>query len=173
MNTKKTDTVSTKEVEKTNVKVKEKIVEKISDTDEVEIISLIPNVSYEDKRTGEEYEWSEVDDIQVMKFESVKHMMRNHKGYFKNLVLKPVDERVIEQLGLSGIYSKYKLVLNKDSYTKNNIDNICDEIINMPNSIKSTIFNKIQDMVKNGVVSDINVIRTLERKLGLVLVSLF
>ena len=40
-------------IEKKNVKSRA-VIEQLNDNDEIEVISLIPNVSYQDNRTGEE-----------------------------------------------------------------------------------------------------------------------
>lgn len=150
--------------EKTTVVKKEK---ELMDTDEIEVISLIPNVSYKDNKTGDMYEWENVGDTEFMFFGVLKEMRRGYKSYFNELWLKPLDSRVIKHFGLNKIYDKYEFLMDKAAYTRENITETCEGIIALPNGLKLTMFNKIKNFISNGEISDVNVIRTLERKLNI------
>lgn len=91
-------------------------------------------------------------------------MWRNHKTYFRNLWLKPMDNRVIEKFGLSKIYDTYEYLMDSSSYTKENIENICSQISKMDNSLKTTVIYKIKEMVANDKIESVSVIKTLENK---------
>ncbi len=153
------------------VSTKKKAVEPLEDYDEIEVISLVPNVSYKDSKTNDMYEWDEVGHVEYMTFDTLKNMWRNHKGYFRNMLLKPNDERVINQFGLTKLYEKYDFLMNESNYTRVNVDKICDSISSAPNGLKRAICNKVKDMVVNGKVSNAFVIKTLERHLDLDLIS--
>jgi hypothetical protein len=146
--------------------------EPLNDNDEIEVISLIPNVGYKDSKTGDFYKWEEVEHIELMTFETIKNMHRNYKSYFRNLWLKPLDDRVINKLGLESTYKKYEFLMDKENYTRENIKKLSDAISSTPNGLKYSICNKIKSFVATGEVSDIKVIRELETKLDLDLVSL-
>lgn len=158
------------EVNETKKKETKKIVE-LKDSDEIDVISLVPNVSYKDSRTLDMYEWDEVGHIEPMTFETLKNMWRNNKGYFKKMWLKPIDERVINKFGLTKTFEKYEYLMDDSNYTKKNIDEICSAISDTPNGLKMSIFNKIKSMVVSGDISDVNVIRTLEKHLKTDLMS--
>lgn len=138
--------------------------EPLTDSMEIEVISLIPFVSYKDNKDGEYYAWDNVGDIEILTFETLKNMWRNHKTYFRNLWLKPMDNRVIEKFGLSKIYDTYEYLMDSNSYTKENIDNICEQISKMGNSLKTTIIYKIKEMVASNKIESVSVIKTLENK---------
>lgn len=140
--------------------------------DEVEVVSLIPNVSYKDSHTGDTYKWEKTGDIEVMEFEVVQRMWQRHKSYFKSMWLKPCDDRVIKKFGLSGTYDKYDFLMDKDNYTKENISKICDSIKATPATLKLSLCNKVKDMVANGEVTNISVIRAMEINLKIDLISL-
>ena len=95
-----------------NVKVKttSKKVEPLENDDEIDVISLVPNVSYKDSKTNDFYEWDEVGHVEPMTYETLKNMWRNHKGYFRNMKLKPMDERVISKFGLKSVFEKYEFL---------------------------------------------------------------
>ncbi len=137
------------------------------DTDEIEVISLIPNVSYKDSHSGDFYEWDSVGHSEYLTFQTLKNMWRNSKGYFKNMYLKPLDERVIERFNLKNVYDKYEFLMDSSNYTKSGISKVCETISSSPNSLKFAICNKIKELIVAGEISDIFVIRSLEKQFNL------
>lgn len=158
-------------IEKKNVKSRA-VIEQLNDNDEIEVISLIPNVSYQDNRTGDFYEWENVGHSEFLTFDTLKNMWRNSKAYFKDLWLKPLDDRVINKFGLTKIFERYEFLMNEVNYTRKTINKICDEINSTPSGLKFSIFNKIKNMVAEGKITDIQVIMTLERTFNLDLTSI-
>ena len=145
--------------------------EPLMDSDEIEVISLVSNVSYKDSRTLDMYEWDEANHYEYMTFETLKNMWRNNKGYFKNLWLKPNDERVINKFGLTKTFEKYEYLMDADNYTKKNIKAICDAISETPNGLKFSVCDKVKNMVVNGDVTDVSVIKELEKRLKINLIE--
>ena len=146
--------------------------EPLNNDDEIEVISLIPNVSYKDNKTDDFYTWEKAEHVELMTFETIQNMHRNYKSYFKNMWLKPLDDRVVKKLGLEGTYTKYEFLMDKENYTRENVKKLSEAISSTPNGMKHSICNKIKNFVTTGEVSDIKVIRELEAKLGLDLISL-
>ena len=140
-------------------------VEPLEDSDEIEVISLVPNVSYKDSKTLDMYEWYEVGHVEYMTFDTLKNMWRNNKGYFKNLWLKPKDDRIINKFGLTKTFEKYEYLMDGSNYTKKNINAICDAIKETPNGLKIAICDKVKSLVVSGEVTDGRVIRELEKRL--------
>lgn len=151
-----------KEIKTTNKSVD---VEPLEDSSEIEVISLVPNVSYKDSKTHDMYEWNEIGHMELMTFETLKNMWRNDKGYFKNLWLKPMDERVINKFGLTKTFEKYEYLMDASNYTRKNINAICDAIKTTPNGLKFSICNKVKSLVISGELVDVFVIRELEKRL--------
>ena len=143
----------------------------LSDSDMIEVESLIPNVVYEDSRTGNYYEWEEIGHCEDMTFDEVKNMHRKYKTYFNDMWLKPLDERVIKKLGLVRTYEKYDFLVDESNYTNDHIDEVLDGLSSAPASLKIAIVNRIKDMVADGTVSDIKVVRKLEKRLDIDLIS--
>lgn len=158
-------------IAKKNVNVKKKI--ELNNDDEVEVVALIPNISYYDKATGDRYEWDNAGDVEYMTVETLQRMRRNYRGYFEDMYLKPNDERVIEKFGMQRYYDKYDYLMDSSNYTKDNIAHIFDEFSAIrSNSLKSSIVNKIKDMVSTGELSDVTVIRAIEKRFDIDLISL-
>ena len=143
----------------------------LNDSDEINVVSLIPNVSYKDSKTLDMYEWDTVGHVEPMTFETLKNMWRNNKGYFKHMWLKPEDERVINKFGLTKTFEKYEYLMDYSNYTRKNIKDICSAISDTPNGLKISICGKIKNMVINGEISDVSVIRTLENHLKIELID--
>ena len=160
-------------VENMNEENKKKVVkrEPLNDYDEIEVVSLIPNVSYKDSKTGDYYEWDEIGHIEYMTVDTLKNLWRGHKGYFRNMWLKPNDERVVNQFGLTKIYSKYDFLMDESNYTKQNIDTICDTIVNAPIGLKASLYDKVKSLVIDGDITDISIIRKLESRLKIDLID--
>lgn len=145
--------------------------EPLEDSDEIEVISLVPNVSYKDSKTLDMYEWHEVGHIEYMTFDTLKNLWRNKKSYFKNLWLKPNDDRVINKFGLTKTFEKYEYLMDGANYTKKNIGAICNAIKETPNGLKFAICDKVKSLVIDGVVTDISVIKELEKQLQIDLIA--
>lgn len=158
-------------VKEDTVKVNQTAVTPLVDSDEIQVVSLIPNVSYKDSRTNDFYEWDEVGHSEPMTFETLKNMWRNHKGYFKNMWLRPMDDRVIRHFGLTKMFEKYEFLMNESNYNRNNIQEICKMISESPNGLKYSLVIKAKDMVIGGRLADVNVIKALEKHLKIDLIS--
>lgn len=143
----------------------------LEDSDEIEVISLVANVSYKDSKTLDMYEWHEAGHVECMTFDTLKNMWRNNKGYFKNLWLKPNDDRVINKFGLTKTFENYEYLMDGSNYTKKNIKSICDAIKATPNGLKFAICNKVKHLVIDGEVTDVFVIRELENRLKISLID--
>ena len=145
----------------------------LDDKEEIEVIALIPNVSYYDKATGDRYEWENAGDVEYMTVEAIQRMRRNSRGYFEDMCVKPNDERVIKKFGMERYYEQHDYLMDASNYTKDNITNVLDKFSSLKsNSLKSSIVNKIKDMISNGELSDAVVIRAIEKRLDIDLISL-
>lgn len=158
--------VTTKKNDVTNAK-------ELDDKEEIEVVALIPNVSYYDKATGDRYEWENAGDVEYMTVEAIQRMRRNSRGYFEDMCVKPNDERVIKKFGMERYYEQHDYLMDASNYTKDNITNVLDKFSSLrSNSLKSSIVNKIKDMISNGELSDAVVIRAIEKRLDIDLISL-
>lgn len=140
-------------------------------SEEIEVISLVSNVSYKDRTTGDMYEWNEANHSEYMTVETLDNMWRNNKGYFNNLWLKPNDERVIKRFGLAKKFEKYEYLMDGSNYTKKNINEICKSIGETPIALKMSIYDKVKSLVVNGEITDVFVIRELEKRLKIDLID--
>lgn len=154
------------------VDMNEKVVEEpLKDSDEIEVVALIPNVSYRDSATADFYEWEHAGDVEYMTVDAITRMRRNCRGYFEDMCLKPNDERVIKKFGLGRFYKKYDTFMDASTYTKEHIADMLNEFASIPNNMKLSVVNKIKDMVASGEISDVSVLRTIEKRLDIDLIA--
>ena len=144
----------------------------LRDDEEIEIMSIYPNVSYYDSKTGDTYKWERAGDIEVMDVATIKNLWRNHKGYFRNLYLKPLDERIIKLFALESTYKKYEFLTNPENYVRKNRDMICNTLDELSMPIKWSISGAIKAMVTDGEITDALVIKAVEKKLDIDLMEL-
>ena len=166
--------------EKMNVKVEQnEDVEKnakrdmpLEKDDVIEVVSLIPNISYKDKKYGDIYRWEKADETVEMTFEVINYMHQNHKTYFKSMWIKPLDKRVVKKFGLEATYRDYDFLMDASNYTRKNVAEICNSIRKTPQSLKFAICNKIKSLVSSGEISDIHILREIEKSLNIDLIPL-
>lgn len=166
--------------EKMNVKVEQNVnVEKsvkrekpLEKDDIIEVISLIPNVSYKDKKYGDIYRWEKTGEIVEMTYDVINYMHQNHKTYFKSMWIKPLDKRVIKKFGLEPTYRDYDFLMDASNYKRENVNVICESIRKTPQSLKFAICNKIKSLVSSGEISDIHILREIEKSLNIDLIPL-
>lgn len=133
----------------------------------IDVVSLIPHVSYKDSHTGDIYRWDEIGQVETLSFEVIQNMWQKYKTYFRSMWLKPLDERVIKKFALEKTYAQYEYLMDAANYTRENIDEICNNIAATPSSLKSSLCIKVRSFVDEGKVTDISVIDTLEKKLNI------
>ena len=165
MNEEKTPKKTTAKKAKVEV---EEVEEPLTDDTDIDVISMVPNVYFYDKEDGIMYEWIEAGAVEIIPFGVLKRMWRGSKGYFRNMWLRPDDERVIQKLKLTATYNKYYYLMDAENYTKENVDEICKTISSISDSsrdLKIFICNKIRNMVEQEDIVDYSVIKLLENKL--------
>ena len=69
------------------------------------------------------------------------------------------------------LFNKYEYLMDASNYTKKNIKSICDEIVSTPNGLKFAICDKVKNMVISGDISDVSVIKELEKRLKIDLIE--
>lgn len=134
---------------------------KIEDDEEIDVQSFDSNITYWDKATDITYFWEEVGEIIAMPYSVIKNMWRNHKTYFRNFLLKPLDDRVVKEFNLAKTYEKYDFLMDGSKYTKDSLDTIVTTINSGTNGFKSAIFNNIKNMIVSGEITDVYVIKQL------------
>lgn len=170
--TKSVDVVTDNDVDVKTEKKETSVSTTIGKDEIIEVISLIPNVSYKDTKYGDIYKWEKADEVVEIPFDVLNTMWQKYKTYFKSMWLKPLDERVVKKFALEKTYRDYDFLMDASNYNRKNINEICDNIRRTPSSLKLTVCNKVKSFVSTGEVSDIMVLREIEKSLNIDLIPL-
>lgn len=158
--------------QKVNVEKNVKKEKPLDKDDIIEVVSLVPNVSYEDKKNGDIYKWEKANEVVEMTFDVINYMHQNYKTYFKSMWIKPLDNRVIKKFGLESTYRDYDFLMDASNYTRKNLNEICESIRKTPQTLKFAICNRIKNFVSSGEISDILILREIEKSLNIDLIPL-
>lgn len=141
---------------------------KLASTDDIEVISLIGRVGYQDSYTGNIYTWEEAGDVNMLSFREVENMWNKHKNYFRSLILKPLDERVVKQYKLEDTYKKYDILLDSENFNKDNVDTIIKTLNSERNNgvLRTMFLNRLKSSLAKGEVNDHQFISSMAKELG-------
>lgn len=138
----------------------------------IEVKALKPNIYYTCHKTLDSFIWNEVDDTQNMTLEQLKIMKIHHPKYFSRKWLY-VDEETQIKLGIQKYYMEkftandYKLLFSND------VEAVKKKLSLLLNKAEMTVIStKIKRDVQNGKITNVHIIRMLEKKFGLDLFSL-
>lgn len=135
----------------------------LMDEEEIEVKSLVPNVSYRDSKTEDIFEWESIGDVENMSVAILKNLWKKHKGYFRDFILKVEDKRIIKLFSLDKLYDDYGFIFDENNYTAKKIDKVCEIVDGTTNSIRSTFHTKIVNLINSEKLNDLKVIRAIER----------
>lgn len=147
------------------------VTKELQPDDIIEIEAIVPNVEYYNSKSGNRYSWSETGQVEQMPYEDFLDIWRNHRGYINDLVLRPKDKRVIEKYNLKKVYDNYDFILNSKNYTVSNLNKIFEILDKSANSVKINVLSKIKSMVADNEVTNINVVKSIEKHYDTVLVQ--
>jgi hypothetical protein len=161
----KSETI-TKEIEKTDKKIKftKAMLAKISD-EEVVAKSTVDNLTFISPRTKIEYSWLSKGDIETLPISEILAMENKSKRFLHTPWLVIEDERVIEALSLQRTYDLIKKVENIDELillSKDEIEKIFNEL---PQQYQYNFRNEIYKKVKTRELNNLSTIDVLSEVL--------
>ena len=144
----------------------------IRDNDIVVVKSLVPNVYYTCSKTMDSFTWADAGDTQEMTFAQLKLLKNKHGGYFTKKWLYPENKPARKKLGIEAIFAvKFEYKDMKLLYG-NDVDAVKEKIAYIPSEEKSSYIDKIKNGVKQGKITNIKIIRLLEKEFDIELIDL-
>lgn len=144
-------------------------------TDLVTVVSCYyGTLIYENKHTGFTVEWGEFGDSYPMTVEELTAMRNAQRGFFeKQWVLLEGEnaDAVIEALQLEKYYNNITSIQDIDNIFRCAPKELPGALARFNPSAKETIARRAKELVDEGSLTDINVIRILEESLGFDLLS--
>ena len=113
------------------------------------------------------FRWNQIGSIQPMTVAEINEM-NNHKTDFlrKPLVIL-MDERAIKKFRLTGVYENVAKINNLsavfNSGDLNKIDNVITDALSV--NMRDILISKVRQMYKAKKLTDINILRLLEKRL--------
>lgn len=143
---------------------------------QVELNDLVKVVScfygrlvYVSRKTGYQTIWSEFGDFEMMPVEELMSMRNSQRGFFENHWITLAGdnaEDVIKYLRLEQYYKDIASVDDIDNLFGNAPDELPGILQRFTPAARETIARRAYELVQEGVLTDINVIRALETELG-------
>ena len=124
-------------------------------------------LTYKSRTTNAVFRWNQIGSIQPMTVAEINEM-NNHKTDFlrKPLVIL-MDERAIKKFRLTGVYENVAKINNLsavfNSGDLNKIDNVITDALSV--NMRDIIISKVRQMYKAKKLTDINILRLLEKRL--------
>ena len=110
-------------------------------------------MTYRARSTNAIFRWNQIGAIEYMTVAELNEMNNYKSGYLNKPLVILLDERAIKKFRLQHVYENVAKINNlKELFTKS------------PDEIKSTI--KSRQMMRAGTLTNINVIRLLEKELS-------
>ena len=123
-------------------------------------------LTYKARSTNAIYRWNNIGAVEYMSVAELNEMNNYKRSYLNKPLVILLDERAIKKFRLQPVYenvakiNNLKVLFKKDMPTiERTIDNALD--VNM----RDILISKSRQMIKSGILTDINVIKLLERKL--------
>lgn len=124
-------------------------------------------LTYKSRTTNAVFRWNQIGSIQPMTVSEINEM-NNHKTDFlrKPLVIL-MDERAIKKFRLTSVYENVAKINNLsavfNSSDLNKIDKVITDALSV--NMRDILISKVRQMYKNKKLTDINILRLLEKRL--------
>lgn len=125
---------------------------------------------YQSKKTGETFIWEEFGDEQDMELSEVKAARNSSKKFFINNWFLIDDPEVIEYLGVEQYYKHALNSENFDEIFNKTAKEIKEIISQLSTGQKRSLAYRAKQLIEDGTVDSIKVIKALEDGLGVELI---
>lgn len=139
----------------------------LTDESKVLVKALVPSVYYTCSKTYESFSWTDIGDTQEMTYLQLRIMKTKYPRYFTEKWLMPCDDVVLKKLKLQDIFVS-KLTREDMKKLYGNSTNAAEELLNdLTDGAREDLSQKVVKDVKSGKISNIKIIRLLEKYLNL------
>lgn len=149
----------------TGTRTVSKPVVELQDNDSIEVYSNVPNLSYHDKTTGMTTSWENIGDMMFMTFGELKVMYKTAPSYMNKLLIAFNDSRVDEYFRITATRELYDRLFKMDLNKQENMvewREVYDKLGRLNPNIKPNILTRIQAMVRDNQLNNINCIKDIE-----------
>ena len=143
----------------------------LNDDTKITVKALVPAVYYTCSKTFETFAWVEVGDIQEMSFLQLRIMKAKHPRYFTEKWLLPSNKEVLKKLNLENFYMNK---VNRGDMKKlygTDVGEVEELLSSLSDDAKAELTQKVIKAVKEGKITNVKIIRLLEKQLGVELMQ--
>jgi len=123
-------------------------------------------LTYKARSTNAIYRWNQIGAIEYMTVAELNEMNNYKRAYLNKPLVILMDERAIKKFRLQKVYENVAQINNLKSLFKSNmatIERTIDTALDA--NMRDILISKVRQMIKNGTLTNINIIKLLEKKL--------
>ena len=144
-----------------------------TDVEELPIDTVIPvksitfgGLTYKSPVTNATFRWTQIGQTQYMTIAQLNEMNNYNRDFLNKPLVILLNEKAIKQFRLTPVYENVAKINNLTSVFRSDmktIENTIDNALRV--NMRDILISKVRQMIKNRALTDINVIRLLEKKL--------
>ena len=144
----------------------------LNDDTKITVQSLVPVVCYSCPITFEYFSWLEVGDTQEMTYKQIRIMSVKHPRYFSEKWIKPLNDDVLEKLKLNKYFESNLSRSDLKLLFGNDVAAVEEMLTNLNPDSKAELAPKAVKAAKDGKISNVKIIRLIEKHLGVEIMEL-
>ena len=123
-------------------------------------------LTYKARSTNAIYRWNQIGAIEYMSVAELNEMNNYKRAYLNKPLVILMDERAIKKFRLQKVYENVAQINNLKSLFKSDMGTIERTIDTaLDANMRDILISKVRQMIKNGTLTNINIIKLLEKKL--------
>ena len=123
-------------------------------------------LTYKARSTNAIYRWNQIGAIEYMTVAELNEMNNYKRAYLNKPLVILMDERAIKKFRLQKVYENVAQINNLKSLFKSDMSTIERTIDTaLDANMRDILISKVRQMIKNGTLTNINIIKLLEKKL--------
>ena len=123
-------------------------------------------LTYKARSTNAIYRWNQIGAIEYMSVAELNEMNNYKRAYLNKPLVILMDERAIKKFRLQKVYENVAQINNLKSLFKSDMSTIERTIDTaLDANMRDILISKVRQMIKNGTLTNINIIKLLEKKL--------
>ena len=123
-------------------------------------------LTYKARSTNAIYRWPTIGSLEYMSISELNEMNNYKRAYLNKPLVILMDERAIKKFRLQKVYENVAQINNLKSLFKSDmatIERTIDTALDA--NMRDILISKVRQMIKNGTLTNINIIKLLEKRL--------
>lgn len=124
-------------------------------------------LTYKSRTTNAVFRWNQIGEIQPMTIAEINEMNNYKADFLRKPLVILMDEKAVKKFRLTPVYENVAKINNLgavfNSGDMNKIDKVISDALSV--NMRDILISKVRQMYKNRKLTDINVLRLLEKRL--------